>query len=204
MISQKRSKERRKRQIELQQQERLLKLQKLKEPGVPIADFASEIVEIESLNTSEAEQVQEETVDLQPDEQVTHDCYTQTEAFDHLYQSVASPSVKDGPRADASTQTEKFHYLFTHSSTSKPFKQNYFRDDNAKVSFYTGLPTYEVLEATFILKNTALMKTSFKSEICFLTLSPLITLPFSHLCNFLNYCASFRSVSLSLVSGCTE
>ena len=33
---------------------------------------------------------------------------------------------------------------------SKPFDQNYFRDDNAKVSFYTGLPTYEVLEATFI------------------------------------------------------
>ena len=28
--------------------------------------------------------------------------------------------------------------------------QNYFRDDNAKVSFYTGLPTYEVLEATSI------------------------------------------------------
>ena len=67
MISQKRSKERPKRQTELQQQERLLKLQKLKEPGVPIADFASEIIEIESLNTSEAEQVQEETVDLQPD-----------------------------------------------------------------------------------------------------------------------------------------
>ena len=54
MISQRRSKERRKRQAELQQ-ERLLKLQKLKEPGVPIAAFASEIVEIESLNTSEAE-----------------------------------------------------------------------------------------------------------------------------------------------------
>ena len=93
MISQRRSKERRKRQAELQQQERLLKLQKLKEPGVPIGDFESEIVEIESLNTSEAEQVQEETVDLQPDEQVTHDCSTQTEAFDHLYQSVAPPSV---------------------------------------------------------------------------------------------------------------
>ena len=59
-----RSKERRKRQAEFQEQERLLKLQKLNEPGVPLADFASEI---ESLNTSEAEQVQEETVDLQPD-----------------------------------------------------------------------------------------------------------------------------------------
>ena len=95
----------------MQEQERLLKLQKVNEPGVPLADFAAEIVEIESLNASEAEQVQEETVDLQPDEQVSHDCSTQAEAFDHLYQ---------------------------------------FRDDNAKVSFYTGLPTYEVLEATFI------------------------------------------------------
>ena len=76
-----RLKERGKRQAELQEQERLLKLQKLNEPGVPLADFASEIVEIESLNTSEAEQVQEETVDLQPDKQVTHDCSTQTEAL---------------------------------------------------------------------------------------------------------------------------
>ena len=145
-----RSQERRKRQAELREQERLLKLQKVNEPGVPLADFASEIVEIESLNTSEAEQVQEETVDLQPDKQVTHDCSTQAEAFDHLYRSVASPSVKDCPRTDASTQTEEFDYLFTHSSTNKPFDQNFFRDDNAKVSFYTGLPTYEVLEATCI------------------------------------------------------
>ena len=85
-----------------------------------------------------------------PDCGVTHDCSTQTEAFHHLYQSVASRSVKDCPRTDASTQTEESDYLFTHLSTSKPFKQNYFRDDKAKVSFYTGLPTYEVLEATFI------------------------------------------------------
>ena len=163
MNSQRRSKERRKRQAELQQQERLLKLQKLKKPGVPIADFASEIVEIESLNTSEAEQVREETVDLQPDEQVTHDCPTQTEAFDHLYRSVESLSVKDCPRTDASTQTEEFDYLFTHSSTSKPFKQNYFRDDNAKVSFYTGLPTYEVLEATFHVSPSVKCRTEYLS-----------------------------------------
>ena len=127
-----------------------MKIQKLNEPGVSLADFASEIAENESLNTSEAEQIQEETVDFQPDEQVTHDCSTQTEAFDHLYRSVASLSVKDCPRTDVSTQTEEFDYLFTHSSKSKPFNQNYFRDDNAKVSFYTGLPTYKVLEATFI------------------------------------------------------
>ena len=64
---------------------------------------------------------------------------------------MASPSVKDCPRTDASSQTEEFDYLFTHSSTSKPFDQNYFRDDNAKVSFYTGLPTYEVLEALLFM-----------------------------------------------------
>lgn len=110
----------------MQEQERLLKLQKLNEPGVPLADFASEIVESESMNTSEAEHVQEETVDLQPDEQVTHDCSTQTGAFDHLYRSVASPSVKDCPRTDASTQIEEFDYLFTHSSTSKAFRLELF------------------------------------------------------------------------------
>lgn len=99
---------------------------------------------------SEAEQVQEEAADLQPDKQETHDCTTQTEAFDHLYRSVVSLSVKDCPCTDASTQTGEFDYLFTHLLTSKPFDQSYFRDDNTKVSFYTGLPTCKVPEATSI------------------------------------------------------
>ena len=145
-----RSKERGKRQAEQQEQECLQKLQKLNEPGVPLADFASEIVEVESLNFSEAKQVQEEAADLQPDERETHDCSTQTVAFDHLCQPVASLCIKDCPHTDSSTQTEEFDYLFTHLSTSKPFDQNYFRDDNMKVSFSTGLPTYEVLKATLI------------------------------------------------------
>ena len=149
-----RSKERRKRQAEQQEQERLLKQQKLNEPGVPLADFAAEI---ESASTS-SEQVQVENLDLQPtdqqesdpNEQATHStCSTQTEAFDYLYHSVESLSIKDCPRSDASTQTEEFDYLFAESVTSKPFDKNYFKEDNGKVSFYTGLPTYEVLEATF-------------------------------------------------------
>ena len=60
-----RSKERRKRQAELREQERLLKQQKLNEPGIPLADFASEI---ESSSTPRSEQVLDETVDLQRDE----------------------------------------------------------------------------------------------------------------------------------------
>ncbi|XP_068688434.1 uncharacterized protein [Montipora foliosa] len=149
-----RSKERRKRHAEQQEQERSLKQQKLNEPGVPLADFAAEI---ESASTS-SEQVQVENLDLQPtdqqesdpNEQATHStCSTQTQAFDYLYCSVESLSIKDCPRSDASTQTEEFDYLFAESVTSKPFDKNYFKDDNGKVSFYTGLPTFEVLEATF-------------------------------------------------------
>ena len=42
------------------------------------------------------------------------------------------------------------HEMQDCSTQSNCFDQNYFKDDNTKVSFYTGLPTYEVLEATFI------------------------------------------------------
>ena len=85
--------------------------------GLPLADIASEIETLSS--TPDTEQDQEETVHLQPDEQETHhDCSTQTEAFDHLYQSVASLSVRDCPRTDDSTQTEEFDYFFTQSLTS--------------------------------------------------------------------------------------
>ena len=44
---------------------------------------------------------------------------TQTEAFDYLYWSVESLSVKDCPRNDASTQTEEFDCLFAESATRK-------------------------------------------------------------------------------------
>ena len=151
-----RSKERRKRHAEQQEQERSLKQQKLNEPGVPLADFATEI---ESASTS-SEQVQVENLDLQPtdqqesdpNEQATHStCSTQTEAFDYLYRSVESLSIKDCPRSDASTQTEEFDYLFAESVTSKPFDKNYFKEDNGKVSFYTGLPTFEVLKPLLIM-----------------------------------------------------
>ena len=108
--------ERRRRQAEQQEQERLLKQQKLNEPGVPLADFAAEI---ESASTS-SEQVQVENLDLQPtdqqksdrNEQATHStCCTQTEAFDYLYRSVESLSIKDCPRSDSSTRTEEFDYF---------------------------------------------------------------------------------------------
>ena len=39
--------------------------------------------------------------------------------------------------------------LVCRVSDEQALWQKYFREDNRKVSFYTGLPTHEVLEATF-------------------------------------------------------
>ena len=83
-----------------------------------------------------SEEVQEETVDLQPDEQETHSIEqethhsssTQTEAFDYLYWSVESLSIMVCPRNDTSTQTEEFDYLFAESARSKPYDKKYFRE----------------------------------------------------------------------------
>lgn len=53
-----------------------------------------------------------------------------------------------------STQTEECDYMFR---TQKPwlpekstvFEENYFKGDNEKVRFYTGLPSLEILKKTF-------------------------------------------------------
>lgn len=129
-----RSNERRKRRSELLEQERLLKLQRLNEPGLPLADISLEI---------ESSEIQETELQLED----RRSCATQTEAFDHLYRSVAS-SQDISPQTDASCQTDEFDYLFSQSN-SKPFDQDYLRDDDAKVSFYTGLPGYDILVKTF-------------------------------------------------------
>ena len=46
------------------------------------------------------------------------------------------------------TQTEEFEYLFV-SVPEKPFDENWFMGDNDKVSFYTGLPGFDVLMTVF-------------------------------------------------------
>ena len=149
-------KKRRKRQAELQEQERFLKQQKLNEPGIHLADFASEI---ESSTTPGSEQVHDETVDLQLDEQerhpneheTHHTSSIHTEAFVYLYRSVLTPGHEMMPQLKQKSLTT---CLLNQQRASPLIKKKkyiyiYFREDNGKVSFYTGLPTCEVLEATF-------------------------------------------------------
>ena len=49
---------------------------------------------------------------------------------------------------DAETQTVEFQYMFSKTKT-QPFTQNYFENADDKVRFYTGLPDYDILIATF-------------------------------------------------------
>lgn len=52
---------------------------------------------------------------------------------------------------DASSQTEDFDYLFASNRKVIEFEEEYFRHSDAKVLFYTGLPSYEILNFVFEL-----------------------------------------------------
>ena len=110
--------------------ERAAKRRKLNESGQQVSkiDFAAssgeEILESESMTS--------EIPDFQVQEPPEKEATTQTE----------------GPEQnEASSQTEEFDYMFRPAGYQAP-DQEYF-DSDAKVRFYTGLPSYEVLMVVF-------------------------------------------------------
>ncbi|CAB4037282.1 Hypothetical predicted protein, partial [Paramuricea clavata] len=51
--------------------------------------------------------------------------------------------------SEASTQTEEFEYLFTKQQSQSPISEDNFRVADSKLSFYTGLPSVEILSTVF-------------------------------------------------------
>ena len=98
-----------------------LKFQKLNEPGEPIRNiFIPEL-------SGDPESEISEFSDLDLDDQ------SETESC-----------------KDACTQTAEFDYIFSNKNCEeKPFDEHYFANDDAKVRFYTGLPSFEILKKTF-------------------------------------------------------
>ena len=47
------------------------------------------------------------------------------------------------------TQTSEFDYLFKGTAKQEPFTEAYFRSDDDKVKFYTGLPGFDIMMTTF-------------------------------------------------------
>ena len=52
---------------------------------------------------------------------------------------------------DSSSQTDEFDYLFNTNKKVTDFDKEYFRNSDDKVLFYTGLPSYEILNFLFEL-----------------------------------------------------
>ena len=51
---------------------------------------------------------------------------------------------------DSSTQTEELDYLVnTALPPLRPFGEEEFRNDDKKVQFYTGLPSFDILNIVF-------------------------------------------------------
>ena len=110
--------------------ERAAKRRKLKESGQQVStiDFAASSGE----ERLESESMTSENPDFQVQEPPEKEATTQTE----------------GPEQnEAGSQTEEFDYMFMPAGYQAP-DQEYF-DSDAKVRFYTGLPSYEVLMVVF-------------------------------------------------------
>ena len=54
-------------------------------------------------------------------------------------------------KSDAKTQTSEFDCLSNETAKQEPFTEAYFRYDDDKVKFYTGLPDSDILMTTFNL-----------------------------------------------------
>ena len=61
---------------------------------------------------------------------------------------------------DASSQTEEFHYLFASNKKVIEFDEEYFRNSDDKVLFYTGLPSYQILNFVFELLSPSVSRRS--------------------------------------------
>ena len=137
-----RAKERRKRAIEQQQVEVAEKRKHLDLSGDRVVDIHF----TETSTSTSTGQVEEyasiaETTEVEPTEPSCTTSSATSDAETHTEESVLEPTK------DAETQTEEFAYMFYEQKYQAPDRE-YF-GSNDKVRFYTGLPSYEVLVATF-------------------------------------------------------
>ena len=126
-----RAKSRRKRQIQQQLKEAAEKRKCIDEPGEPVYEinFSGDDLDADTLNSDEK---QEGTVD-------------ETEAVSDE-QQLQRESTNQKQFMEKSSQTDEFDYLFTCSHEfTQTFEESEFKNDDERVSFYTGLPSFDIL-----------------------------------------------------------
>ncbi|CAB3985098.1 Hypothetical predicted protein [Paramuricea clavata] len=98
-----------------------------------------------------------------------------------------SQPISDICFSEASTQTEEFEYSFTKQQSQSPISEDNFRVADSKVSFYTGLPSFEILSTVFrqilpFVTRKTVRLTPFEEFV--LTLMKLrLNMPFEDLAN---------------------
>ena len=140
-----RVKERRKRAIEQQQAEIAEKRKNLNQNGYRVADISFSEA---STSTSSVELENAGSTETMETEQVEPSCSTTGSKNEATVESVDEPEeIAVASSSNAETQTEEFEYMFYKPTYRAPDRE-YFKSDD-KVRFYTGLPSYQVLIATF-------------------------------------------------------
>ena len=91
------------------------------------------------------------------------------EDFDDSEPAASSEETETGQEKetyDADTDTKDLNQSMNNVTIkSKAFDESYFMNDDAKVRFYTGLPTYDVLLTVFdFVKHYATRKSSVLSS----------------------------------------
>ena len=131
-------------------EERLAKMLNLAEPGETVkyiftGTMPAEPQDLElSVNETEAGEADDDISDLQ----------AHLSGHDHEMGIPDFVGLDGGARKaqnfaqDVATQTEEFDFM-KYSNKPKPFDEDYFKNDDEKTRFYTGLPSFEVLKKTF-------------------------------------------------------
>ena len=129
------AKARRKRRIEQQLRGAVEKRKCIDEPGQPVHEI-----------TFTGDDLDEDTLDLDEKQEGTVD---ETEAVADE-QQLRCESTNQKQFMEKSSQTDEFNYFFTCShELTQTFEESEFQNDDERVGFYTGLPSFDILMTAF-------------------------------------------------------
>ena len=132
-----RAKSRGKRQIEQQLKETAEKRKCIDEPGQPVheTNFSGDDLDEDTLDSDEKQEGTVDETEAVVDEQQLQCEYSNQKQF-----------------MEKSSQTDEFNYLFTCSHEfTQTFEESEIQNDDERVSFYKGLPSFDILMTAFNL-----------------------------------------------------
>ena len=144
---------------------------------------------------SSGDDLDEDTLDSDEKQEGTVD---ETEAVANKRQ-LQCESTNQNQFMEKSSQTDKFNYLLTCSREfTQTFEETEFQNDDERVSFYTGLPSFDILRTAFNfisphVSRSSSCLTKFQ-EFVMVLMKLRLNMPFKDLAY------RFKSISVSTIS----